>query len=402
MTQRSQLPAEATSGAIGASMPQDRPQQVDDASDIVEIARTVGRTVLGPNAQDTDTGPGPNAVNFRALAEAGLMGLAIPREFGGLDASGDTQRDVTETLASYCGVTTFTQAQHHGPARMIANGPNDALKKRLLPDMAAGRLLSGISFAHLRRPGPPVLRAHAVKGGYRMTGKAPWVTGWGLFHQVVYGASLPEGRFVNLWAPVNRDDFPELFDDLGPEDGRWGTMYASEPLPLCAMNASATVELTFENWFVPEEHCLSQSDRETMRRNDRNGVLGATAMPLGCTAAGIRLLCETAERRGLPAVERTAGSFRSEWEDVRAEAEAWSKRGSEPDFFPRAVAIRAWCIDLAMRAAHAAVTASSGAANLQSHPAQRLLREAMFYTVQAQTTDVMDATLARLESNGRK
>ena len=59
--------------------------------------------------------------------------------------------------------------------------------------------------------------------------------------------------------------------------------------------------------------------------------------------------------------------------------------------------IRAWCIEAAVRAAHAAVTASSGAANTLTHPAQRLLREAMFYTIQAQTQEVMDATLARLE-----
>jgi len=55
------------------------------------------------------------------------------------------------------------------------------------------------------------------------------------------------------------------------------------------------------------------------------------------------------------------------------------------------------CIELAMRAAHAASAASSGSANYLWHPAQRLLREAMFYTIQAQTFEVMDATLARLE-----
>ena len=43
------------------------------------------------------------------------------------------------------------------------------------------------------------------------------------------------------------------------------------------------------------------------------------------------------------------------------------------------------------------MTVTSGGAKSLTHPAQRLLREAMFYTIQAQTHEGMDATLARLE-----
>ena len=61
--------------------------------------------------------------------------------------------------------------------------------------------------------------------------------------------------------------------------------------------------------------------RETMRRNDRNGVLGAAAMPLGCAAASVRLLCETAEKRPIPAIRRTAAALGAEWEDLAAQIE---------------------------------------------------------------------------------
>src|SRR5207253_1307318 len=123
-----------------------------------------------------------------------------------------------QLLASYCGVTTFTQAQHHGPSRMIANGPNGELKRRLLPDLARGKRMSGISFAHLRRPGPPVLRAEPVEGGWRLQGTAPWVTGWGLISQVAFGATLPDGRFLYVWSPTGRDEFPDLFENIDPPE----------------------------------------------------------------------------------------------------------------------------------------------------------------------------------------
>jgi alkylation response protein AidB-like acyl-CoA dehydrogenase len=390
-------PGDSTTDAIGAAQTTDPRERIEvDESEILETARRLGETVLGPNAELSDQMDGPNRPNFQALAEAGLLGIGVAREYGGLDASGATQREYSQILASYCGVTTFVQAQHHGPCRMIAAGPNNRLKDLLLPDLARGIKMCGISFAHLRRPGAPTLSADPVTAGYRLNGTAPWVTGWGLMDQVVFGATLPDGRFIYLWSPGNRADFPEVFDEVTlPADA--GALLASRPLPLCAMNASATVELACENWFIPECHRLSESDRETMRRNDRNGVLGATAMPLGCAAASVRVLCAAAERRSLPPIRRAASVFGSEWEDLRAQIEDWMPRSVEPEFFETAVKIRAWCIEFALRAAHAAITAASGAANLRSHPAQRLLREAMFYTIQAQTQEVMDATLGRLE-----
>ena len=128
----SNQPNSTTSGSdsVGLPTPADAAPRYEGESAIVDAARRVGETVLGPNAQEADRAPAPLLSNFHALAEAGLLGMSLPREYGGLDASGPTQREVTEILASYCGVTTFTQAQHHGPSRMICSGPNQHLKGR--------------------------------------------------------------------------------------------------------------------------------------------------------------------------------------------------------------------------------------------------------------------------------
>lgn len=389
-------PGDGVEDAVGLPSPEPPPRKPEEEQ-IVAKAREIAEQVLLPRAEISDQAEGPNRENFRALAEAGLLGLTLPKEYGGLDVSGDTQREITEILASACGVTTFVQAQHHGPSKMIANGPNEALKKRLLPELAAGHMLCGVSFAHLRRPGPPVLRAEPVEGGYRLYGTAPWVTGWGLMNQVVFGATLPDERFVYVWVPANREEFPELFEGVTPPQNDWGHYTASPPLRLCAMNASATVTLTLNGLFVPEAHRLQLSDRETLRCNDRKGVLGATALPMGCAAGAVRLLCTLAERRPIPAIGRSAEHFTQELAQTKRAIAYWSVRNNDPSFFEKAVRLRAHAIRLAVRAAHAAVTATSGAANLLSNPAQRLFREAMFYTVQAQTQEVMAATLQLLE-----
>lgn len=394
--------AESAIDAIGAAhpCPSRTPADISDAEEreraVLDAARQVGESVLGPNAEYTDRLNGPNRENFAALASAGLFGIAAPIAYGGSDVSPTVQRDCTRILASYCGVTTFTLAQHYGPTRMIAGAPNGRLKECLLADMAAGRRPCGISFAHLRRPGPPVLRAEAVDGGLRINGTAPWVTGWELMRHFVFGATLPDGSFVYFWSPADRAEFSELFEDE-QVPAYAGAFRASAPLPLCAMNASGTVEVQLEDWFVPEAHRLSLSNRETMQRNDRSGVLGATSLALGCAWGSVRRLSETAERRAVPAILRAANSFRAEYDLLAAQVESGMRQVSPPMDFEKAVGLRSWCIEFGVRAAHALVASCSGAANMATHPAQRLLREAMFYTVQAQTQEVMDATLARLE-----
>ena len=388
-----------TTDAVGFGIPSEcdeASERYNDDNAILTATRCIAENVLRPAAQDSDRAAEPNRANFRALAEAGLLGLTLPKAFGGLDASPAVQWEYTQILAAACGVTTFVQAQHHGPSRMIANGQNKTLKNALLPDLATGKQMCGISFAHLRRPGAPILRATETTDGFRLHGTAPWVTGYGVISQVVFGAALPDGRFVYVWSPLNRGDFPDLFD-LDTE-GNGGTLNASAPLPLCAMNASGTVEIALKDWFIPRDHWLSYSDRETLQRNDRNGVLNAVSLCIGCASGSVRLLSETAEKRDLPAIRHASESLARELGEIREQIADWNRRTQEPEFFENAIRLRAWIIEFGVRAAHAAVCANSGAANSLSHPAQRLLREAMFYSVQAQTSDVMAATLDRLAS----
>ena len=67
---------------------------------------------------------------------------------------------------------------------------------------------------------------------------------------------------------------------------------------------------------------------------------------------------------------------------------------------PARLDLRVRMIDLMVRCAHAAVVSSSGAANSVDHPAQRIFREAMVFSVSAQTGPIMEATLERIAGRG--
>lgn len=61
---------------------------------------------------------------------------------------------------------------------------------------------------------------------------------------------------------------------------------------------------------------------------------------------------------------------------------------------------RAWGIDLAQRAALALLAAVGGRGIDRGDPAQRLVREAAFYAIQAQTAPGRAATLKRFGRGG--
>lgn len=349
----------------------------DAERDLLARAQHIADTILEPRAQITDQSSEPPRGNIEALAAAGLLAITTPRQFGGHGCSTAFMRAFTETMTAACGTTWFILTQHLGSCATIAGSKNPSLRERFLTDMAAGRHLVGVGFGHLRRP-TAMLRAEPVSGGWRLSGIAPWVTGWPLLSGMILGATLPDERHLYVYVAAEESD----------------TLRSTPPLPLCAMNATATTEVRLIDRFVPESDWVKESSREEMARGDESGIAGAVSPPLGCARGSLKVLRRAAEKRPLPAIVDSADALAVEIDACRTNAYRWADGPKDiPEYKPNALKARAWAIELGIRAAHLAVTASSGGANALDHPAQRLFREAMFYTLIAQTTDILSATL---------
>lgn len=355
------------------------PSLTNDEKELLRKAEHIANTVLEPNAERVDQSGEPPLENLRALAAAGLVGVTTPPEFGGAGASGAFQREYTEILTAACGTTWFVLTQHLGACASLAGSVNPLLRDKYLREMAAGRHWVGVGFGHLRRP-EPMLRAEEVSGGWSLNGVAPWVTGWPILSGMIFGAVLPDGEsHLYVYTEARESD----------------ALRSTPPLPLCAMNATVTTEVRLTDLFVPQENFVKFSSREEMARGDRNGIAGAVSPPIGCARGSLKLLRELAPRRKqLPAIARAADALEAEIASCRANAHQWADGPKDiPAYKPGALHARAWAIELGVRAAHRAVAASGGGANSLAHPAQRRFREAMFYTLTAQTGDILEATL---------
>ena len=70
-------------------------------------AREIAERELAPRANATDQAGHVPVENIRRLAEAGLLGLTAPVDYGGDDAPPEVVRAFLETIANACGVTVF-------------------------------------------------------------------------------------------------------------------------------------------------------------------------------------------------------------------------------------------------------------------------------------------------------
>ncbi len=319
---------------------------------------------------------------LRGLGGRSLLGLKVPRRWGGRQISELDYFTYQETLARYSGTLAFIQTQHQTAAALIARGQNEFLKQKYLPNLSRGQMLAGVSFSHLRRPGLPLLRAVPEEQHYRLCGSVPWLSGYNVFQRAVVAATLPDERILLALLP-----FGETSQSLG------GTLSFSQPLELAAMNATNTVSAELKDWLLTVDRVVDIRPAGWIAARDQQSILKPTPFALGSGRAGLDILQGAARTGTDAAVTETWARLDQELSDCR---QAVLAARVEPPAAEEQVRIRAWSLELAQRCAYAAVIVSRGAANHRQHAAQRLYREAIVFSVSGQTPAVMAATLARL------
>lgn len=336
------------------------------------------REQVAPVANRLDHDSDALAEALRGLGACGALALKRPEAFGGPQLAEREFRTFQEEVARASGALAFLQTQHQSAVGLIAKGSNETLKAETLPHTHNGDRLIGIGFSQLRRAGEPLLRATEESGGYKIEGHIPWVTGLGFFAEALIGAQLADGRAVF---------------GLIPFEKRPGLSF-SAPMRLAAMESARTVTADLVNWWMPMDKVVDVKPAGWILRNDRINITLQGFFALGCARGGVDVIEQEFSKRQISAMRNAADALSQEINACRDQL--FVAQEACEDTTEEKLQLRAWAIDLAVRCAHAAVASAGGAANSADHPAQRLYREALVYTVSAQTPGIQAATLERL------
>jgi alkylation response protein AidB-like acyl-CoA dehydrogenase len=359
----------------------------------VRAAARIAAELLEPHAAAADDARrGVEAADLERIAEAGLMSVLVPAELGGHGAGPRVDAEVVELLSAGCAATWFVLTQHtlasalvSGPLRVPPGGAEigpAALRYRDTVGPANDR--TGIAIAHIRRPGPPAIRASPDgRGGcYRLHGRADWCTGWGLIDLVLIAARTAAGDLLFALLPATEQ--PGLT--------------ASTPLPLAVMGGTHTVSLELDGLPVAAEDVLLTVRADSWLAADRQRTANATPASLGLLRRALVELDRLGAARAEPAATRVAAALAERAARLRGEAYRLITEVPAGERLAERTALRGRLAELTVRATQALVTARSGGALLMTSPEQRWAREASFHLIQAQTADVRAAQLAAFDT----
>ena len=337
------------------------------------------RQHVTPIASQLDADPATLFSTFRAAAQLDLLTPKLPQSWGSAGLSAPGYRQIQAEIAAHSGALAFLLTQHQSAASFLLAGENDELKSTYLAAMATGEACIGVGFSHLRRPQPTAI-AQKVRGGYCLSGSVPWVTGAGLFDQFVGAASLPDGSAVFGLMP--------LANSLQNN----GMLTVSPSMPMASMAATNTVGVQLENWFLEDAQVIGIKAPGWLKSRDHANPLSPLGLILGCTTAACRILSASLQRRQIE--HPIAHQLMQEKAQMATALEQYVVLPESA--YAEKIAFRGQAIALMNQCAQAAVIASGGAANGLTHPAKRILGEALVFSVSGQSNDGATASLDAL------
>ena len=227
--------------------------------------------------------------NIDKLFKLGVMGMTVPKEYGGAGADDLSSAIVTEELAKACASTSDIVAGHclcYGP--ILVHG-NEAQKKRYLPMLTKGGVLGGFAITE-PNAGSDASKTQTVAvlegDHYVMNGAKCFITNGseaGVF--VVFAMTDPSKGSRGISAFIVESSFPGFA--VGKHEEKMG------------LHGVHTTELVFTDMIVPKENLLGKEGtgfKIAMQTLD-GGRIGIAAQALGIAEGAMAEAIEYTKNR---------------------------------------------------------------------------------------------------------
>ncbi|WP_134701367.1 acyl-CoA dehydrogenase family protein [Ammoniphilus sp. YIM 78166] len=112
-----------------------------------EIAQHIAQEVIAPLAAKIDREQRFPSEAFDALGKSGLLGLLVPKEFGGLGGSLSDLSAVTQVMGQACGSTSMCFLMHSVATMVIASRAQTAQQQEYLRSIAQGEKIGTLAFS---------------------------------------------------------------------------------------------------------------------------------------------------------------------------------------------------------------------------------------------------------------
>jgi alkylation response protein AidB-like acyl-CoA dehydrogenase len=372
-------------------------QLTEEQKTIRDLAREFARNEIAPIAAKIDeTGEFPSAT-VKKMGELGFMGIEVPTEHGGAGLDTISYVLAMEEISKVCASHGTIMSVNNSLVCYALNRFGTTWQKRqFLTPIASGRALGAYSLTEPQSGSDAGnMRTVAVKQGgeYVINGLKSWVT------------CGPVADYILLFAMVN----PEL-KHRGTAafivDVKLPGMTLGKTEPKLGIRASATCEIHYDNYRLPESHRLGEEGegfKIAMTALDA-GRIGIAAQALGIAEAAFEASVEYARRR------EAFGSRIAEFESIqwiiadmstRIEAaraliyNAALKKMRHEHFTREASMCKLYASETAMWVTTKAIQVHGGIGYSKELPIERYFRDAKITEIYEGTSEIQRLVIGR-------
>lgn len=363
---------------------------------VIERAREVAENGIRTHAMAVDSESRFPEESIKALGEAGLMGLIIPAEFGGMGQPPSVMVAVVDEIAQRCGSTAMVYMMHlAGVSCYLANPERFGDELRAA---AKGEHLSTLAFSEKGSRShfwAPVSKVVAKEDGFSLSAEKSWVTSAGFVDGIVSSSGSSDGSGASVWL-VKRDD-PGVaaaggWDSLG--------MRGNDSKPMTYTDVSLSRDRLIGEEGKGSDIMLGKALPTFLMCQGAIGVGFAEAAyqashkhinAHGFQHTGTKLSDLPNQRARIARLRIAADTARAHLAAVVARAEA----GSE-DAVLHLLALKANATEVAVSSADLAMRACGGAAFSKHLGLERVFRDSRAAIVMAPTTDHLHEFIGRL------
>ena len=359
---------------------------------IRDLARKIAFEKMLPVRQELDEKEEFPWEIMKICGDAGLFGVAIPEEYGGVGGGILETCIAVEELSRVClGISVSYAACGLGVSPILLYGSADQ-KKKYVPDIAKGKRLAAFG---LTEPdagsdaGSIRTTATRKSDGYVLNGTKQWITNGG------------EAEIYTIIAMTDRSKGPRGASAFILEKGMRGFEFGKKEKKM-GIRASATRELIFNDCFVPKENLIAKEGMGfivTMRTFDKTRP-GVGAQGVGLAQGALDEAVRYAREReqfgkkiiSFQAVQHILADMATHVEAARALVYSVA-RYIDHEKNPREVSkvsgmAKLFASDVAMKVTTDAIQVFGGYGYMRDYPVEKMMRDAKILQIYEGTNQI--------------
>ena len=332
------------------------------------------------------------------MAKIGIMGIPIPKEYGGAGGDNLMYAMAVEELSKACATTGVIVSAHTSLGTWpILKFGNEKQKQKYLPKLASGEWIGAFGLtepnAGTDAAGQQTMAVQDPETGeWILNGAKIFITNAGYAHVYVVFAMTDKSKGLKgISAFIVEANTPGF--SIGKKEMKLG------------IRGSATCELIFENCRIPKENLLGDKGKGfkiAMMTLD-GGRIGIASQALGIAAGALDEAINYAKERkqfGRSLAQFQNTQFQIANLDVKVEAArllvykaAWRESNSLPYSLDAARA-KLFAAETAMEVTTKAVQIFGGYGYTREYPVERMMRDAKITEIYEGTSEVQRMVIA--------